>query len=115
MTAPHLDPDELAALEEERSFLLRSLRDLEREHEAGDLDDDDYRALKDDYTARAAGVLHAIDEGRPLPVPAPPASRRRWRVVAVAVGVVVFGALTGELLARVAGERTPGGQVSGSI
>ena len=48
------DPDSLAHLEEEREFLLRSLRDLEREREAGDIDDDDYRTLHDDYTARAA-------------------------------------------------------------
>src|SRR5690606_37957028 len=45
--------DDLVALEEQRDFLLRSLDDLEREREAGDLDDDDYQALKDDYTARA--------------------------------------------------------------
>ena len=37
-----LDPDALAVLEEQRSFLRRSLADLEREHDAGDLDDDDF-------------------------------------------------------------------------
>ena len=50
----------MSALEEERDFLLRSLDDLEREREAGDLDDADYATLKDDYTARAAGVLRAL-------------------------------------------------------
>src|SRR4051794_35217879 len=60
--APALDPDELAALEEQRDFLLASIVDLDREHDAGDLEDDDYRTLKDDYTARAAEVLRAIDE-----------------------------------------------------
>ena len=59
-----LDPDELAALEEQRDFLLRSLADLDREHDAGDLEDDDYQTLKDDYTARAADVLRAIEERR---------------------------------------------------
>ena len=44
---------------DQREFLLRSLEDLEREHDAGDLDDADYAALKDDYTARAAAVLRA--------------------------------------------------------
>ena len=35
--------DRLAELEEERRYLLRSLRDLEREREAGDVDDEDYQ------------------------------------------------------------------------
>ena len=42
-----LDPDELATLEEQRDFLLRSLEDLEREYEAGDLTDEDHRTLRD--------------------------------------------------------------------
>ena len=58
------DPDGLASLESERDFLLRSIADLETEREAGNLDDDRYRALKDDYTARAAAVLRSIEEGR---------------------------------------------------
>jgi hypothetical protein len=48
-------------LEEERDFLLGSLRDLEREHAAGDIDDTHYRHLHDDYTARAATVLREIE------------------------------------------------------
>lgn len=49
------------ALEDERDFLLRSLRDLDAEWEAGDLDDADYRSLRDDYTARTARVLRALE------------------------------------------------------
>jgi hypothetical protein len=64
------DPDELARLEEERDFLLRSLRDLDREHEAGEIEEDDYRSLRDGYTARAASVLRPSRKvrrgGRPL-------------------------------------------------
>src|ERR671910_13970 len=56
-----LGPDTLAALEEQRDFLLRSLADLEREHRAGDVDDHDYATLKDDYTARAARTIRAIE------------------------------------------------------
>ena len=64
-TAPgRLDPDALAALVEERDFLLRSLDDLEREHDAGDVDDHDYETLKDDYTARAARAIRAIESHR---------------------------------------------------
>jgi hypothetical protein len=49
------------ALEDERDFCLRSLRDLDAEWAAGDIDPADYRALKDAYTARAAAALHALD------------------------------------------------------
>ena len=57
-----VDVDELARLEEERDFLLTSLRDLELEREAGDIDELDYTRLRDDYTARAATVLRAIGQ-----------------------------------------------------
>jgi tetratricopeptide (TPR) repeat protein len=97
---------------EEREFLLQSLRDLEREREAGDIDEDDYRALKDDYTARAAAALR--DEA---PAEVTPARRRprRWRAVAVTVCVLAAGALAGELLARSSGERVAGESATGSI
>ena len=39
-------------LDEERDFLLNSLRDLEAERNAGDITEADYIALRDDYTAR---------------------------------------------------------------
>lgn len=59
-----------SVLEEEREFFLRSLRDLEAEHDAGDIDDIDYQALKEDYTVRAAAVLRQLDA--PAARPAPP-------------------------------------------
>jgi hypothetical protein len=37
------------------------LRDLEAEHSAGDLDDADYRTLRDSYVARAAVALRRLD------------------------------------------------------
>ena len=49
-----------SGLEIERDFLLKSLQDLEEEHEAGDVSEDDYTRLRDRYTARAAEVLRAI-------------------------------------------------------
>jgi tetratricopeptide (TPR) repeat protein len=39
---------------------LRSLRDLEAERSAGDIDEVDFVALKEDYTARAADVLRRL-------------------------------------------------------
>jgi tetratricopeptide (TPR) repeat protein len=52
-----------AELEDERTFLLDSLEDLERERTAGDLSDADYAVLRDRYTRRAAEVLHALEGG----------------------------------------------------
>lgn len=108
-----IDPDRLAALEEERDHLLRSIDDLEAERAAGDIDEIDYEGLRDAYTARAAEVLRAISEGR--------ASRRRsverdwprtvalWAVVAaVAIGLGVF-------VARSSGQRLPGQELTGGL
>jgi len=77
------DGRSMEELEEERDFLLRSLDDLDRERTAGDLDPADYMALKDDYTARAAAVLRAIDRSaagrRKRPAGAPQPDWARYR------------------------------------
>lgn len=100
-------------LEEQRDFLLRSLEDLERERAAGDVDEHDYAALKDDYTARAAAVLRSIEEGRSRITPVPPRSPRR--AVLVGLGVVAFAALAGVLVAQALGRRDAGQVVTGDI
>lgn len=102
-------------LEEERDFLLRSLDDLERERAAGDVDEHDYAVLKDDYTARAAAVLRAIDAGRSAPAPAAAPRRSPRRTVLVGVGVVAFAALAGVLVAQAAGRRDPGEVATGDV
>jgi tetratricopeptide (TPR) repeat protein len=102
-----------AALEEQRDFLLRSLEDLEREHDAGDVDEHDYAALKDDYTARAAAVLRSLEQGHGRA----PATRRppmRRRVVTV-VGVLAFAGLAGLLVAQASGRRDAGELGSGDV
>jgi hypothetical protein len=58
---------ELSVLTEERDFLLSSLRDLDAEHDAGDIDDVDYQTLRDDYTARTAQVLRAMERAKQPP------------------------------------------------
>jgi hypothetical protein len=106
-----MNPDRLAELEDERRFLLRSLADLDRELEAGDVDQHDFEVLRDGYTSRAASVLRSIDEGR-----AQMPSRRRAsrRVVAVTVvGVLALGSLAGWLLARSSGQRIGGQTITG--
>lgn len=114
--APDHDPDALAALEEERDFLLRSLRDLDRERAAGDIDDGDYRVLRDDYTARAAEVIRRIRAvGAGSAVQPIRARRPPWRTLAVAASVVALAAGAGLAVARSSGERLAGEQVSGSI
>jgi tetratricopeptide (TPR) repeat protein len=131
----HVDGSEdLAALEEQRDFLLRSLEDLERERAAGDVDDEDYATLEDDYTARAAAVIRAIEQRRAQPAGQPdgptgqpsagyPAGstagsaggRRLARTAAWAVGVLVFAVLAGVLVAQASGRRDPGGVATGDI
>lgn len=106
-----MNPDRLAELEEERRFLLGSLADLEREHAAGDVDEVDYRELKDGYTVRAAATLREIEAGRSALPPKPPVDWRR-RLVAGGVVVALIGVVWWALAASSA-ERLPGQQVSG--
>lgn len=101
-----VDPDRLAELEEERRFLLRSLTDLEREHDAGDVDDDDYRALRDGYTVRAAATLREIEDGKSSLPSKPPADWRR-RIVVGASTVALIGIVWWALSAWSA-QRLPG-------
>lgn len=109
-----LDPDVLAAMEEERTFLLRSLDDLEREHDAGDVDDVDYVALKDDYTARAAAVIRSIDERRAA-VDRARSPRQRSRTIAWVAALLVGSIGIGIFVAQSSGRREAGDSVSGDI
>ncbi|MGH9183853.1 MAG: tetratricopeptide repeat protein [Acidimicrobiales bacterium] len=113
--APKADPDALAAMEEQREFLLRSLDDLERERGAGDIDEASYRALVDDYTYRAAEVLRAMDEGRAALAGTPtrpPTWRGRLGVVAV---VAVLAVVAGLAVAASSGSRRLGETITGDI
>lgn len=102
MSPQHLDLDELAGLEEQRSFLLRSLDDLDREHEAGDLDDADYQTLRSDYTVRAAAVLRSISEHKEL-LEVPPPTHRGTRRFLAAVAVVIVAVVAGLVVASFSG------------
>lgn len=100
-------------LEEERDFLLASLDDLEREHAAGDLDDDDYRALKADYTSRAARVLRRLEGGSAEPEPSSSTARSRGWMWLVGLGVVAV--LAGVLIAEFSGSRGLNETITGDI
>jgi tetratricopeptide (TPR) repeat protein len=130
---PVADTRERSVLEEEREFFLRSLDDLEAERAAGDIDEVDYKALKDDYTVRAAQVLrrlaHLDGEGPDPDAAAEPAapteaeadaddpvtvaSPWRRRVLVGIAMVLILGGITWAV-AGFAGVRLPGEEVSGS-
>lgn len=99
---------EAARLAREREHLLRSLDDIERERAEGDLDDDAYRMLRDDYTARIAALTRDLRGG--------PAPRRSRRVRALTTGalVLVFAVALSFALARALGTRTEAGQITGT-
>ena len=104
--------------EVERDFLLPSLDDLEAEHDAGDLDDDAYRALVDRYTKRAASLLRARPEsdrpdGQPVTDQGEEIAGRAKRFMWVA-GVVVVAAISGVVLAQSVGSRGSGTSLTGS-
>ncbi|MDQ6725104.1 MAG: tetratricopeptide repeat protein [Actinomycetota bacterium] len=109
-----------AELQEQRDFLFASLRDLERGRESGELAEEDYLALKDDYTARAATVLRAMEAGRPRaprrPVAAasPPTRGRRPLVLTLGV-ILAIVALTAGAVTAFSGQRKPGSPVTGTL
>ena len=104
-------------LEEERDFLLASLRDLEREREAGELSERNYRALHADYTARAAVVLRALERGRSRQSREgkPEVVRTRRPLVITVVVVVVVAAMAGASVAAFSGQREAGAPMTGSL
>ncbi len=108
-----MDPEHLARLEEERAFLLDSIRDLEREREAGDVDDADFRTVRDGYVARAAAVLREIEQGREPAAAAP--GRPWWRRLVVPVATLAVGVGLGLLVSNYAGQRLPGQTVTGGM
>jgi tetratricopeptide (TPR) repeat protein len=103
------------AREEEREFLLRSLDDLEAERAAGNIDDETYRSLHDDYTARAAIAVRAMRDGNLIAdatTEAPPQSRRH-RVLVVG-GLIVFAVIAATTMASALGARLPGETITGN-
>lgn len=115
MTAETRAPERMtrAELEAERAFLFASLADLEAERAAGGMDDETYQRLADDYTARAAAVVRALDELR-SEIPAPAAPAPRWRTPVVVGAILVFVALAGLALWSALADRSPGRTMTGN-
>jgi tetratricopeptide (TPR) repeat protein len=114
-----------AELDDERAFLLRSIEDLDRERAAGDLSEEDHASLRDQYTARAAEVLRALDDtpagdqahDAPRAPLRPPRDRAHAprRSLLVAGGVALFAAAAGTVVAAQSGSRLPGQTSSGTV
>ena len=96
----------------EQQFLLRSLRDLDNELAAGDIDDTDYAALRDGYIARTAAITRELAGAV---VESPIVSRNWLRRILVIVCVIAAGAGAGMWVARQSGQRLPGQSASGGI
>lgn len=107
-----LPPDAREQLLERKRQALAALRELEFEHDAGHVSDDDFAELKSRYEVEAATVLTELDrlggapkrpEPRPRPEPVA-ASRAAWRhplaLAAAAVMLVVFGVALGAGIVR---------------
>jgi tetratricopeptide (TPR) repeat protein len=106
---------EFGSLEEERNFLLESLRDLEREYAAGDVDYDDYVTLRDGYIARTAALTREIG-GELVATSEEPKSRNRLlKIVAGSAVVVLIAIASGWWVASQSGQRLPGQSASGGI
>jgi tetratricopeptide (TPR) repeat protein len=77
-----LPPDAREQLGEQKRRVLRTLRELEFEHDAGHVSDEDYADLRSRYEAEAAAILSELDRlGVPEPRPEP--APKKKEVVAV--------------------------------
>ena len=99
-------------LRDEQQFLLNSLRDLERERAAGDIDDADYETLRSGYVARTAAITREL-QGADVAEAKEPKSWAKRLLVAACVIAVAIGA--GVFVARSSGQRLPGESLSGGI
>jgi tetratricopeptide (TPR) repeat protein len=111
----------------DRSFLVRSLADLDAEHAAGDLDDVDFAELRARYEAKLAALDDATDRSGPGTGPQDGrdrdqndegAGRRRGgrrSVVVTIVVVLAVGLGGGFAVARSSGARKPGETVTGTV
>ncbi len=99
-------------LRDEQQFLLNSLRDLERERAAGDIDDADYETLRSGYVARTAAITRELQGVDVADDEATKSWARRLLVIACVIAIAV-GA--GVFVARSSGQRLPGESATGGI
>lgn len=107
--------EDIGALTQERDFLLRSIADLDAQHDKGEVTDSDYVELSDHYTARAAQVIRLIESGGVAP--GSDARRGAQRgvttlrshmpTIITVVVVLVVGGVAGLMVARSSGSTAP--------
>jgi tetratricopeptide (TPR) repeat protein len=107
----------IESLVDQRKFLLQSLRDLDAEFKAGDLDLDDYNSLRSDYVARTAQVIKEIASPEPTSSNSENAkTTKRARQKAITLLLVLIVATgAGWLVAQQSGQRLSGQSLSGGI
>jgi cytochrome c-type biogenesis protein CcmH/NrfG len=100
------------ALEGDKLLALQALRELDWDHQAGLLSDDDHAELRARYEARATAILKRLDALGPAPMPpaprparAPAGARVPWTqrpavLTAGAIAVLLFGVVLGALAVR---------------
>jgi cytochrome c-type biogenesis protein CcmH/NrfG len=103
-------PDRREPLLERKRAVLRALRELDFEHEAGHMADDDHAELRARLEAEAAEILTALDQLEPASGPRPAAREaaraigRGWRhpaaVGAGALALLAFGIALGAGVVR---------------
>jgi tetratricopeptide (TPR) repeat protein len=125
-------PDERWFLTDQREFLLRSLDDAAREHEAGDLSDEDHAVLVARDSARLSEVEAELAALGTEPEPAPPAAETlegegagdvavarapmpMWRKVGIVACCLLIVAGAGLLVSHFLQSAQPGQPLSGSI
>ena len=109
--------ENIESLVDQRKFLLQSLRDLDDEFKAGDLDLDDYNSLRSDYVARTAQVIKEIESPEPTSSTSDTiqsAGRFRQTIITLLV-VLIVATGAGWLVAQQSGQRLSGQSLSGGI
>lgn len=107
----------IESLVDQRKFLLQSLRDLDAEFKAGDLDLDDYNSLRSDYVARTAQVIKEIASPEPTSSNSENAktTKRASQKVITLLLVLIVATGAGWLVAQQSGQRLSGQSLSGGI
>jgi len=109
-----------SSLEDQRTFLLNSIRELDEEFAVGDLDQDDYQSLRSDYVSRTAEVIKQIESPQTTstvsqtPRDATQFTQLRKNLLTLLI-VIVVAVGSGWLVAQQSGQRLSGQSLTGGI
>jgi len=109
-----------SSLEDKRTFLLNSIRELDEEFAVGDLDQGDYQSLRSDYVSRTAEVIKQIESPQTTstvsqtPRDATQFTQLRKNLLTLLI-VIVVAVGSGWLVAQQSGQRLSGQSLTGGI